>query len=83
MSVVVPEVRRFSPFTTITALAFVVLLSTARADPPTQPPTAGAAASAHWSDLKPVVGQAGAFVESAELIKLGPGQPVVAPSGDG
>lgn len=51
--------------------------------PPEKAPNAQASASAHWSDFKPSVGQADGFAETPELIKLGSGQPVVAPEGDG
>lgn len=53
------------------------------AAPANSPPNAKAAGSAHWSQLKPYIGQADGFGETPELIKLGPGNPVVAPTEDG
>ena len=53
------------------------------AAPSDSPPNTNAAGSAHWSQLKPYTGQADAFTETPELIKLGPGSPVVAPTEDG
>src|SRR5579871_1025292 len=53
------------------------------AAPADSPPNANAAGSAHWSQLKPFIGEADGFTETPELIKLGPGNPVVAPTEDG
>jgi hypothetical protein len=53
------------------------------ADPADSPPNPHAAGSAHWSQLKPIVQEADGFAETPELIKLGPGNPVVAPTQDG
>lgn len=64
-------------------LSALVLCTQTYADPSYSPPNPHAAGSAHWSQLKPFIGHADAFSETPELIKLGPGNPVVVPTQDG
>lgn len=64
-------------------LSALILCTRAHADPSDSPPNPHAAGSAHWSQLKPFIGRADGFTETPELIKLGPGNPVVVPTQDG
>jgi hypothetical protein len=70
-----------SPVRCVVVLSLLVL-SKAHAAPPDAPPTDAAAGSAHWSGLKPVIVHANGFAETPELLKLGPGQPLVATDPD-
>src|SRR5438045_2314929 len=64
-------------------LTSLALCLQTHAAPPDAPPTDQAASSAHWSQIKPVVGEADGFAETPELIKLGSGPPVVSPAQEG
>src|SRR5438046_9260841 len=64
-------------------LVLLALCLQTNAAPPDAPPSDQAASSKHWSQVKPVAGEADGFAETPELIKLGPGQPVVSPAEEG